>query len=445
MAAPAYKSAKVADLIPYARNSRTHSDDQVTKIAASIKEFGFLNPVIVDGQNGIIAGHGRVMAAKKLGLEDVPVIEASHLSEAQRRAYVIADNRLALDAGWDEEMLRVELAELEGLGFDLELTGFSLDEIGALEPEELTEGLTDEDAVPEAPEQPVTVEGDVWVLGKHRLLCGDSTSITDVETLMAGFRADMVWTDPPYNVAIKGKAGSIMNDDMSASAFRDFLRDVYSCYFAVMREGAVIYVAHADSERAAFTDTFVQAGLKLSQVLIWVKQSATLSRQDFNWQHEPILYGWKEGAGHYFCADFTLTTVIDDDVDLRAMKREQLVDLISNMRSEAMTTAIRYARPTKSDLHPTMKPVGLVQRMIEWSSRKGEVVLDLFGGSGTTLLAAEKNGRCARLMELDPKYCDVIVKRWQDFTGKEAVLESSGDKFNDLYICGRDGDKANAH
>ena len=249
---------------------------------------------------------------------------------------------------------------------------------------------------------------------------------------MDGKLADLVWTDPPYNVAVEGKAGKIMNDDMGSGEFRDFLRSVYASYYAVMRAGAVIYVAHGESERAAFTDCMVEAGLKLSQVLIWVKQSATLSRQDFNWQHEPILYGWKEGAGHYFCGNFTLTTVIDDDVDLKSMKKEQLIDMINEIRNKASGTIIRHNRPTKSDLHPTMKPVALVERMIEWSSNPGEIVLDLFGGSGSTLIAAQKANRQARLMELDPKFVGVIVKRWQEFTGKQAIHAETGKPFAEV-------------
>jgi DNA modification methylase len=275
-------------------------------------------------------------------------------------------------------------------------------------------------------------------------MCGDSTNIQHVEKLMAGGKADLVWTDPPYNVAIDGKAGTIMNDDMGDSQFRDFLLAVYGCYFAVMREGACIYVAHADSERANFTQAYKDSGLKLSQVLIWVKQSATLSRQDFNWQHEPILYGWKEGAGHYFCGDFTRTTVIDDDVDLKNMKREQLIALVNDMRTEAKSTVLRHDRPTKSDLHPTMKPVALVQRMIQWSSRNGEVVLDLFGGSGSTLIAAHKCGRQARLMELDPRFADVIVRRWQEFSGESATLEADGRAFDDIPATTQAGSEETA-
>ena len=425
----------IEKLVPYAKNSRTHSEEQVAQIAASIREWGFTTAVLVDESGSIIAGHGRVMAARKLGLASLPVMVAAGWTDAQKRAYVIADNKLALNAGWDNELLALELAELDEEGFDIGLTGFTQDEIDALtkvEDAEQIEYQGDPDEVPEIGETPISVPGDIWVLGKHRLMCGDSTNLQQVEKLMDGKLADLVWTDPPYNVAVEGKAGKIMNDDMGSGEFRDFLRSVYASYYAVMRAGAVIYVAHGESERAAFTDCMVEAGLKLSQVLIWVKQSATLSRQDFNWQHEPILYGWKEGAGHYFCGNFTLTTVIDDDVDLKSMKKEQLIEMINEIRNKASGTIIRHNRPTKSDLHPTMKPVALVERMIEWSSNPGEIVLDLFGGSGSTLIAAQKANRQARLMELDPKFVDVIVKRWQEFTGKQAIHADTGKPFAEV-------------
>jgi DNA modification methylase len=358
-------------------------------------------------------------------MDKVPVIELAHLSDTQKKALIIADNKLALNADWDNLILTEELNKLLEQNFDIDLLGFNSKELDALlniiEP---TEGLVDEDDIPEIFEESKTKLGDVYALGNHRLMCGDSTSIDDVEKLMDGEKCDMVWTDPPYNVAIKGAAGTILNDDMSDESFKDFLRAVYSCYYLTMKDGAVIYVAHADTERVNFTQCFKDSGLKLSQVLIWVKQAGTLSRQDFNWQHEPILYGWKEGAAHYFCGDFTRTTVIDDDIDIKKLNKKELEAMVNSLRTEQKTTALRENRPSKSDLHPTMKPVNLVQRMIEWSSKTGNTVLDLFGGSGSTMIAAEKTGRKARLMELDPKYCDVIVKRWEEFTGKQAILLS---------------------
>ena len=402
---PEYKQADVEALIPYARNSRTHSDAQVDKIAASIREFGFLNPVITDGDNGIVAGHGRIMAAKKLGIEQVPVVEASHLTDAQKRAYVIADNRLALDAGWDDEMLRVEFSELAEAGFDLALTGFDAHEIDGLTPNEPEEGLTDEDAVPEVPEKPTVVEGDVWLLGKHRLMCGDSTSINALEQLCDGQLVDMWITDPPYNVSYTGKtqdALTIQNDQMEDEPFRQFLMDSCVAADAVMKSGAVFYIWHADSEGYNFRGACKDAGWEVRQCLIWKKSSLVMGRQDYHWKHEPCLYGWKEGAAHLWAADRKQTTILEFD------------------------------RPNRSSDHPTMKPVELFEYQMLNNTKGSDLVLDSFAGSGTTLIACEKNNRIARVMELDPKYCDVIINRWQDFTGQQAVHESSGKKFADL-------------
>ena len=394
---PKQKTAKVAALIPYARNSRTHSDEQVAKIAASIKEFGFLNPVITDGENGIVAGHGRIMAAQKLGLDEVPIVEAAHLTEAQKRAYIIADNRLALDAGWDDEMLRVELQELDDLDFDLSLTGFDAEEIADLFPEEATEGLTDEDAVPEAPEVPVTVEGDVWLLGRHRLMCGDSTSIDAVEKLMDGRKANMLHTDPPYGVDYEG----VPNDHLKDSQLEAFLHDAFSCAFSALAPASNVYVWHADITALEFISAFRSAGFKQARppTLQWVKPSLTMSQGDYHSQNEPCLYGWKEGSGR-----------------VRVKDRKQ-------------TTIWKCDRTDEAKVHPTMKPVELCQRAIENSSEVNGIVLDLFGGSGSTLIACEKTARDCRMMELDPKYCDVIIERWQDFTGEQATLEASGETF----------------
>jgi site-specific DNA-methyltransferase (adenine-specific) len=401
---PDYKIAKVADLVPYARNSRTHSPAQVDKIAASIKEFGFLNPIIVDGTNGIIAGHGRVLAAQKLKLESLPVIEAGHLTDAQRKAYIIADNRLALDAGWDNDLLKIELQELNEQGFDLSLTGFNLDEIGSFLTEP-TVGLTDEDATPEPPIDPVTVLGDVWLLGNHRLMCGDSTSIDAVERLVAGRLVDMWLTDPPYNVAYVGgtkDALTIQNDSMNNAEFRQFLCDSYTAADTFMKAGAVFYIWHADSEGYNFRGAAFDAGWKVRQCLIWKKSSMVLCRQDYHWKHEPCLYGWKDGAAHLWAADRKQTTILEFD------------------------------KPNRNGEHPTMKPVGLFEYQILNNTKGSDIILDSFGGSGTTLIAAEKHGRHARLMELDPKYCDVIINRWQDFTGQKATLEATGQTFDEL-------------
>ena len=399
------EQVKLDALIPYARNSRTHSDAQVAQIAASIKEFGFTNPVLIDETGSIIAGHGRVMAARKLAIADVPSIRLTHLTEAQKKAYVIADNKLALNAGWDDEMLAVELTDLKDMGFDLDLTGFSTDEIEALLAPTGTEGLTDEDAVPEVPEAPVTVLGDVWLLGKHRVMCGDSTSIDAVERLMAGGGADMLLTDPPYNVEYTGKtkdALKIKNDSMGDDDFRQFLRDAFVSADSVMKSGSVFYIWHADSEGYNFRGATHDAGWKVRQCLIWKKQTLVMGRQDYHWKHEPCLYGWKEGAGHLWAADRKQTTILEFD------------------------------KPSRNGEHPTMKPVGLFEYQMLNNTKGGDIVLDLFGGSGTTIIAAEKNGRYGYLMELDPKYCDVIVQRWQEFTGQTATLESNGKPFISL-------------
>jgi site-specific DNA-methyltransferase (adenine-specific) len=394
-------------LVPYARNSRTHSDEQVAQIAASIKEWGFTTAVLVDEQGGIIAGHGRTLAAQRLKMTEVPVMVAAGWSDAKKRAYIIADNKLALNAGWDNEMLALELGELKDLDFDLDLTGFTADEIAALMPVDVTEGLVDEDQIPEVPDVSITVQGDVWVLGKHRLMCGDSTSIDAVEKLTGGGGGviDMLLTDPPYNVAYEGGTKeklTIQNDSMGNDQFRQFLRDAFVTADAVMKAGAVFYIWHADSEGYNFRGAINDAGWKVRQCLIWKKSSMVMGRQDYHWKHEPCLYGWKDGAGHLWATDRKQTTILEFD------------------------------KPTRNGEHPTMKPVALFEYQMLNNTKGGDIVLDLFGGSGTTLIAAEKNGRVSYLMELDPKYCDVIIKRWQEFTGKIAVHADTNKPFAEV-------------
>jgi DNA modification methylase len=384
----------VEALIPYAKNSRTHSDAQVAQIAASIKEFGWTNPILIDGTKGIIAGHGRLMAARKLGLNQVPVIELKDMTESQKKAYVIADNQLAMNAGWDIDLLKIEVADLQEDGFDLELLGFDSKMLDSLLEPDVKEGLTDEDAIPETPKEPKTKLGDVYILGEHRLMCGDSTSIEAVETLTQGL-VDILVTDPPYNVNYEGATKDklkIMNDSMDDEQFRQFLRDAFVAADAVMKQGAVFYIWHADSEGYNFRGACRDAGWKVRQTLIWAKDSMVMGRQDYHWKHEPCLYGWKEGSAHLWAADRKQTTIIE------------------------------CKKPRVNDIHPTMKPVELMEYQILNNTKGQDVVLDLFGGSGSTLIACEKTGRKARLMELDPKYCDVIVKRWEDFTGKKAEL-----------------------
>ena len=386
----------INQLIPYINNSRKHLDEQVAQIAASIKEFGWTNPILVDGDSGLIAGHGRLLAARKLGMDKVPVIELAHLSENQKKALIIADNKLALNSDWDTELLMIELSELDGDDYDLSVLGFDQDELDALlNPIEPTTGLTDEDAVPEVPDEPKTKPGDIYILGNHRLMCGDSCSITDMEKLANDRKVDMWLTDPPYNVAYEGKtkdALTIQNDSMSNDGFRQFLRDAYVTADTVMKPGAVFYIWHADSEGYNFRGAAFDAGWKVRQCLIWKKSTMVMGRQDYHWKHEPCLYGWKEGAGHLWATDRKQTTILEFD------------------------------KPSRNGEHPTMKPVALFEYQMLNNTKGGDIILDSFGGSGTTLLAAEKNGRIAYVMELDPKYCDVIVKRWEDFTGKKAQL-----------------------
>ena len=396
-----------AKLVPYARNARTHPDAQVAQIAASIAEFGFTNPILASSDGVIVAGHGRLAAAQKLGLEVVPVVVLDHLSLTQRRALVIADNRIAENAGWDDAMLRVELAALTDDDFNVALTGFDADALTELmageEPD--ADGQTEDDAVPNVPETPISRSGDIWLLRGHRLLCGDATVAESYERLLAGEQADMVFTDPPYNVnyansakdKMRGKDRAILNDNLG-DGFYDFLLAALTPTVAHCRGG--IYVAMSSSELDVLQAAFRAAGGKWSTFIIWAKNTFTLGRADYQRQYEPILYGWPEGAQRHWCGD-------RDQGDVWNIKK-----------------------PQKNDLHPTMKPVELVERAIRNSSRPGNVVLDPFGGSGTTLIAAEKSGRKARLIELDPKYVDVIVRRWQDWTGLQATRESDGLAFD---------------
>lgn len=382
-----------ADLVPYARNSRTHDDAQVAQIAASIKEFGFTNPILIDEDNGIIAGHGRLSAARKLGIDEVPCLRLGHLTDAQKRAYVIADNRLALNAGWDEEMLEVEFAELGDLGFDLELTGFDAKEIDVFLSDPLEAGLTDDDAVPDVPEEPTTKLGDVWQLGRHRLMCGDSTSIDAVDRLMDGGKADMVFTDPPYGMSYGGgrtkRHDMIKNDDAQDADLISLVRDAVQAAVLTSKPGASAYVCFTWRTYAEFEAALGDAGLMVSNCIVWDKKSIGLGNSHYRPQHEFMFYckgdDWRGGKG---------------ETDIWAMSRGA----------------------TGEYVHPTQKPVELIERALNNSSKGGDVVIDSFGGSGSTLIACEKTGREARLMELDPKYCDVIIKRWEDYTGETAVL-----------------------
>ena len=381
----------ISTLIPYARNSRTHSDEQIAQIAASIKEFGWTNPILVDGDNGIIAGHGRLSAARKLGHEEVPVIELKDLTETQRKAYIIADNRLALNAGWDNEMLTIELNDLLADGFALELLGFDPKEIDALLEPEVVEGLTDEDAVPDVPDEPITKIGDIYQLGNHRLICGDSSSQNDVDKVLDGDRPDMIFTDPPYNIDYQGvsdKRDKIKNDKMEDSAFVDFLNQtLYGC--------ETMYVCCSWHYAHLFREAMEKIGRKPKAMIVWNKVNPAQHLDKYFKQHEIIFY-YGDYGGH------------------------------KTLRGDIWT--IKRQRNT---VHPTMKPVELIEIALEDNKDK-KIVFDMFGGSGSTLIACEKQNRKARLIELEPKYCDVIVKRWEDFTGKKAMLVNANEELSEI-------------
>ena len=390
-----FETWPIERLIEYARNPRKN-DHAVDKIASVIKEFGFRVPVVAKSDGLVVDGHLRLKAAKKLGLTEIPVILADDMTETQIKAFRISVNKMAELAEWDNEMLALEIADLKDAGYDLGLTGFSADELDAMNPE-VIEGLTDEDAVPDAPDEPKTKLGDIYKLGNHRLMCGDSTSVDAVTKLTRGGGVDMLLTDPPYNVAYEGGTKeklTIQNDSMGDDQFRQFLRDAFVTADTVMKKGAVFYIWHADSEGYNFRGACQDAGWKVRQCLIWKKSSMVMGRQDYHWKHEPCLYGWKEGAGHLWATDRKQTTILEFD------------------------------KPSRNGEHPTMKPVALFEYQLLNNTKGGDIVLDLFGGSGTTMLAAEKHGRHAMLMELDPKYCDVIISRWESFTGKQAELVS---------------------
>jgi DNA modification methylase len=408
--APKIEQRSVAKLIPYAANSRTHSDAQVAQIAASIKEFGWTNPILVSGDNSIIAGHGRLMAARKLDMEEVPVIVLDHLSKAQQRALVIADNQLAMNAGWDMNMLKAEIEDLNLENFNLELLGFDDDFLDGLLKTAPSGGNTDEDAVPEVPETPKTVLGDVWVLGNHRLMCGDSTSVTAFDQLMDGAKADMIFTDPPYGMSYGGgraagstkkgalvKAhGMIINDDLQGNDLIALVRDAIATSGALTKEGGALYACFTWRTYAEFEAGLESCGYKVKACIVWDKKSIGLGNSNYRPQHEFIFY-----CGGQWYGD-------KSESDVWHMSRGA----------------------TGKYVHPTQKPVELVERALSNSSKAGDVVIDCFGGSGSTLIACEKNNRHSRLMELDPKYCDVIIKRWQDFSGKVAIHAETGETFD---------------
>ena len=387
---------KTDELIPYINNPRNNKN-AVDKVASSIKEFGFKVPVIIDRDNVIVTGHTRLLAAQKLGIAEIPCILADDLTPAQIKAFRIADNRVSEFSEWDEEMLKTEFEELGELDFDLGLTGFGEDEIGTLLGLDEKSAAKEDDFDVVLPEEPKAKPGDIYQLGRHRLMCGDSTDKKTVEKLMNGTKADLFLTDPPYNVDYEGKTKDslkIQNDSMADEVFRRFLVDAFSAADNVMKQGAVFYIWHADSEGYNFRGACHDTNWKVRQCLVWNKSCMVMGRQDYQWKHEPCLYGWKPGASHLWASDRTQTTVLNFD------------------------------KPSRNKEHPTMKPIALFDYQIQNNTKSEDIVLDTFAGSGTTIMACEQTGRSAYCMELDPKYVDVIIDRWEKFTGEKAVKYS---------------------
>ncbi|MEZ7603231.1 site-specific DNA-methyltransferase [Streptococcus parasanguinis] len=398
-----YYLADINDLIPYIRNARTHSESQIAQIAASIKEFGFLSPILIAEDNTILAGHGRLAAARKLGLTKVPCVKESHLTETQRRAYIIADNKLSLNAGWDEDILAIELSELQGADFDLDLLGFDESELASIFEDDKEVEDDDFDVEEELNKPCFSKAGDIWTLGRHRLICGDSTKEETYRILMEGKKANLVVTDPPYNVNYEGSAGKIKNDNMNTDKFYNFLLDAFSNMEKVMADDASIYVFHADTEGLNFRKAFNDAGFYLSGCCIWKKPSLVLGRSPYQWQHEPCLYGWKKKGKHQWYSG----------------RRE--------------TTIWEFEKPKKNAEHPTMKPIALLAYPITNSSMSNTIILDPFGGSGSTLIACEQTDRSCYTIELDEKFCDVIVKRYIEQVGTDKDVSVLRDGKEYLY------------
>ena len=392
----------ISKLVPYVNNARTHSAEQVTKLRSSLREFGFINPVIIDRDYGIIAGHGRVLAAKEEQIEEVPCVFADFLSEAQKKAYILADNRFAQDAGWDEELLRIEIESLQGADFDVSLTGFEEQEIADLFAGEEATAKDDDFDLSAALEKAAFVErGDIWTVGRHRMLCGDATNPEDVAKLMEGKKANLIVTDPPYNIAFKSGSGlSIQNDSMENGEFYTFLYNSFQCMTEHLENGGSAYVFHADTEGLNFRKAFLDAGFHLAGVCIWVKNSLVLGRSDYQWQHEPVLFGWKKGGKHSWYSDRSQTTIWN------------------------------YDKPKRNKNHPTSKPLDLLGYPICNSSQENAIVLDTFGGSGSTLMACEQLNRICRMMELDEKYASVILRRYVEDTGnaENVFVERNGER-----------------
>lgn len=405
----------INEVIPYPDNPRKN-DNAVDAVAESIKQCGYCSPIVIDEDNVILAGHTRLKALKKLKWKEVECVRKTGLTEEQKKKYRILDNKTNELAEWDFDLLEEEIDGMDFDGFDF---GFEMSEFE--EPQTIIE-----DEPPEVDEEnePITQLGDIWQLGAHRLMCGDSTSETDIDKLIDGEKADMVVTDLPYNVAISNSQGmTIKNDNMDSNSFREFLYDCFKCLNKALKQGGAFYVWYASREHINFEGALNDAGLTVREQLIWNKNTFILGRQDYHWKHEPCLYGWKDGAPHYFVDDRTQSTVIEDaKPEIKKMKKSELIELLQKIYGDKVsTTVLNEDKPAVNDMHPTMKPVKLIARQIKNSSKQKENVLDLFGGSGSTLMACEQLNRKCYMMELDPKYCDVIVKRWETFTGKKAV------------------------
>lgn len=430
---------KISELKPYENNAKIHTPEQVAQIKESIRQFGFNDPIAIDEHDMIIEGHGRLLALQEMGWTEVECIPLEGLTDDQKRAYIHIHNQLTMNTGFDLDILEQELRSIEGIdmgffGFDLD---FAIDADFDFDDGESAQAELESKV---AAAEPRAQKGQLWQLGRHRLMVGDSTSAADVDRLTGGAAMDLCVTDPPYNVALgqndysthearkrhrRTDGLTIMNDSMEDGEFYDFLLSFYEQMLRVLKPGASYYVFHADSEGLNFRAALREAGGQLRQTLIWVKNQMTPGRQDYQWRHEPCLYGWKEGAGHYFVNDRTQTTVFENTADPESMSREELVQLATFLlaKMEAIHSSIvREKKPTRSELHPTMKPVPLCAKLIQNSSKRGDNVIDFFGGSGSTLMACEETGRNCYTLELDPKYADVILTRWEEATGERAVL-----------------------